>query len=256
MQHFSVSRKNFLNHPLVLLNHSDNLSKTLQSPHLSAAHGQKIVQMTVCTLQSLRSDDNFLLFWTKVKKMAIDVEVNNPVLPRQRKRPRRYEDGSEEGAFPDKVEDLYRVVYFEAIDLIVNCIKDRFDQPGYQQYRKLEELLVNAANKEPYDEHLKQITNFYKEDFDTRILELQLDVMACNIPRDSPTDTHNLASILQYLRECSNAQKELMSEVCKVASLVKFSGVGTVAAVAALAVAALAATLFRPNINIHTCMTS
>ena len=44
--------------------------------------------------------------------------------------------------------------------------------------------------------------------------------MACNIPRDSPTDTHNLASVLQYLRDCSNAQKELMSEVCKVVSLV------------------------------------
>ena len=204
----------------LLLNHSDNLSKTLQSPRLSAAQGQKIAQMTVCTLQSLRSDDNFLLFWTKVKKMASDLEVNNPVLPRQRKRPRRYEDGSAEGAFPDKVEDLYRVVYFEAIDLIVNCIKDRFDQPGYQQYRKLEELLVNAANKEPYDEHLKQITDFYKGDFDTRILELQLDVMACNIPRDSPTDTHNLASVLQYLRDCFSAQKELMSEVCKVVSLV------------------------------------
>ena len=115
MQHFSVSRKNFLNHPLVLLNHSDNLSKTLQSPHLSASQGQKIAQMTVCALQSLRSDDNFLLFWTKVIKMASDLGVNNPVsygsqtlpvwagcphtgrvwepnynpvLPRQRKRPK------------------------------------------------------------------------------------------------------------------------------------------------------------------------
>ena len=56
--------------------------------------------------------------------MASDLEVNNPVLPRQRKRPRRYEDDSAEGEFPDKIEDLYRVVYFEAIDLIVNGIKD------------------------------------------------------------------------------------------------------------------------------------
>ena len=51
---------------------------------------------------------------------------------------------------------------------------------------------MNAANKEPYDEHLKQITDFYKGDFDTRMLELQLDVMACNVPRDSPTDTQSV----------------------------------------------------------------
>lgn len=43
--------------------------------------------------------------------------------------------------------------------------------------------------------------------------------MACSIPRDSPTDTHNLASVLLYLRDCSNAKRELTSEVCKVASL-------------------------------------
>lgn len=63
--------------------------------------------MTVCTLQSLRSDDTFSLFWTKVIKMARVLEVNDPVLPRHRKRPSRYEDGSAEGEFPDKVEERY-----------------------------------------------------------------------------------------------------------------------------------------------------
>jgi len=42
----------------------------------------------------------------------------------------------------------------------------------------LEELLVNTPNKEPYDDHLKQITDFYGGDFDKRMLEAQLDVMA------------------------------------------------------------------------------
>ena len=52
------------------------------------------------------------------------------------------------------------------------------------------------------------------------MLEAQLDVMAYSIPRDSPTDIHNLASVLQYLRDCSNTQREFKSEVCKFASLV------------------------------------
>ena len=37
----------------LLLNHSDNLSKTLQSASMSAAVGQKIADLTVCTLNSI-----------------------------------------------------------------------------------------------------------------------------------------------------------------------------------------------------------
>ena len=54
----------------LLLCHSDNLSKTLQSPKLSAAEGQGIAKITLVTLQQLRSETNFELFWEKVKTMA------------------------------------------------------------------------------------------------------------------------------------------------------------------------------------------
>ena len=36
-----------------ILKHSDNLSMTLQTRHMSAVEGQKIAEMTVCTLQSV-----------------------------------------------------------------------------------------------------------------------------------------------------------------------------------------------------------
>ena len=38
----------------LLLNHSDNLSKTLQSRHMSAAEGQTIAVKTIRTLQSIQ----------------------------------------------------------------------------------------------------------------------------------------------------------------------------------------------------------
>ena len=34
----------------------------------------------------------------------------------------------------------------EALDLVINSIKTRFDQPGYVMYKNLETLLVSAAN--------------------------------------------------------------------------------------------------------------
>ena len=49
----------------LLLQHSDNLSQTLQSPSMSATEGQSVAEgqsaaaMTVKTLQSLRSEENF-----------------------------------------------------------------------------------------------------------------------------------------------------------------------------------------------------
>ena len=48
-----------------VLQHTDNLSKTLQNPSLTAAEGEKIAYLTRSTLLRMRSDDNFDLFWER-----------------------------------------------------------------------------------------------------------------------------------------------------------------------------------------------
>ena len=74
----------------LILRHTDNLSKTLQAPSISAAVGQKITAMTVKTLSSLRTDENFDLFWQRVKDIAKHESVDDAALPRRRKPPARY----------------------------------------------------------------------------------------------------------------------------------------------------------------------
>ena len=146
------------------------------------------------------------------------LDINEPALPRQRKRPRRYEfDGASAGDFPEKVEDLYRSIYYEALDLLVCGIKGRFDQPGYKLYSNLETLLVNAANNEKFDEEFKFVVDFYKDDFDADQLRMQLDILSANFPHES---VHNLHDVMPYLKEISPVQRSLMSEVCKLASLI------------------------------------
>ena len=56
-----------------------------------------IADMIVRTLKSIHSDEKFLLFWKG--RQVVLINVNEPILPRQRKRPRRYEDGTSEGTF-------------------------------------------------------------------------------------------------------------------------------------------------------------
>jgi len=201
----------------LLLNHSDKLSKTLQSGTMSAAEGQKIADMTVHTLNSIRTDDNFLLFWKLIKQKASDLKVEEPVLPRGRNHPRRYEDGASEGEFLESVEDLYRRMYFEALDLVVCGIKGHFDQPGYKVYFNLEEVLVKVVRKDNYDEELQYVVDYYKGDLDHEQLSIQLGVLSSNTSSDS---TQDLKSILKYLQNLSQAEKSLLSEVCTLASLI------------------------------------
>ena len=93
--------------------------------------------MVVRTLQALRSNELFELLWLKVTKSAETLDVGQPQLPRHCKIPKRYDDGLAKGDFPTDPKALYRQHYFEAIDLVVNCIKDHFEQPGYEVYRNL-----------------------------------------------------------------------------------------------------------------------
>ena len=62
----------------VLLQHSDNLSRALQSPKLSASEGQHMAKMTVATFQSKRDDRSFNLFWEKVELKHQSLDVLSP----------------------------------------------------------------------------------------------------------------------------------------------------------------------------------
>jgi len=69
--------------------------------------------------------------------------VESSILPRKRRAPRHIKVG--DGHHANNIEYHYRVLYFEAIDLAITGIKDKFDQPEYATYSNLESLL-KAAN--------------------------------------------------------------------------------------------------------------
>ncbi len=116
----------------MLLKHADYFSRSLQTRTLSAAEGQQIAKMTIQTLKSLRTDSSFDLFWSKIRKKAADLDVDEPQLPRRRRIPPRFDEGTSEGDYHSDVKAYYRLSYYEAIDLIVNCIENRFNKPGYK----------------------------------------------------------------------------------------------------------------------------
>ena len=48
---------------LLILRHTDNLSRTMQRADMSAAEGQEVMCLTLSTLKSLRNDFSFDQFW-------------------------------------------------------------------------------------------------------------------------------------------------------------------------------------------------
>ena len=83
-----------------ILQHTDNLSKTLQNPQLTAIEGQRIAQLTRSTLLLMRTDENYELFWARILKLQEEFVVDEPTMPRKRKIPARYEDGAAPSEFP------------------------------------------------------------------------------------------------------------------------------------------------------------
>lgn len=84
-----------------------NLSRTLQNKSLSAAEGQQVAQMTIQTIKSVCSDESFDLFWEKLDDTAKSLDISGPQLPRQRKQPKRYDDGLSAGDVHQNPKDYY-----------------------------------------------------------------------------------------------------------------------------------------------------
>ena len=51
---------------LLILRHTDNLSRTMQKADMSAAEGQEVMYLTLSTLKSLRNDSSFDHFWQRI----------------------------------------------------------------------------------------------------------------------------------------------------------------------------------------------
>ena len=66
-----------------ILQHTDNLSKTLQNPKLTVAEEAKIAHLTRTTVLKMRSDRDFDLFWARILKLREEFQVTAAVLPRK-----------------------------------------------------------------------------------------------------------------------------------------------------------------------------
>ena len=71
---------------------TDTLSNVVQKKSLCASEVRQMAAVTVSSLRDLRSDAYFERFWDEIKVKAVDLGVNEPVLPRTRRAPLRLDE--------------------------------------------------------------------------------------------------------------------------------------------------------------------
>ena len=135
---------------------TDTLSCSLQGENVTASDA-KLASTAVCnTIERLRSDTEFSLFWDSATSRACELQLPEPRLPRTRRPPRRYDAGSDPCIFSSPKE-YYRKIYYEFADNINGHIKKRFN---HTLYLKAEELLLKAAGiGKVLPENIEAVTN-------------------------------------------------------------------------------------------------
>ena len=199
---------------------TDNLSKTLQNQSLSAAEGQEISMLTLKTLEKMRNEDDFKLFFQHLQQLQLSTDTEEPYIPRRKRAPRRFEIGDGIGYHAASVEEFYKTQYYEALDLATASIKDQFEQPGYAVYKNLEELLLKSANNKNYSVELQEVLKFYEDDFNELELTTELKIFSAKF---STNGNVTLREAIDYLKSLSDGQKQFFHQVCRIAQLILVS---------------------------------
>ena len=71
----------------LILSHTNNLSQTLQGTQMTTVDAQVVPRAYVTTFESIRSGNEFNLFWSKAKQFAEKHKIDEPYLPRRKKHP-------------------------------------------------------------------------------------------------------------------------------------------------------------------------
>ncbi|KAL5517850.1 hypothetical protein EMCRGX_G003479 [Ephydatia muelleri] len=122
------------------------------------------------------------------------------MLPRRHKAPQQFEVEDGQETFTETAEDYLWAEYYVVKDAALACIRQRLNQPGYQTYHCLENLLASALNGTDYQQDLNFIADFYGDDIDKvcTLVRLLLVMSATNAVSERSASA--LRKVKTYLR--------------------------------------------------------
>lgn len=135
----------------------------------------KGANLLVSHLHSLWNESMFDCFYgSAVEELKSFTE--EPKLPRKRKLPRRLDHGSSAAHQHSSAKEMYRQIYYKAIDIVAEEVKRRFDQSDICLIRDFENLLLVCANNQnPVDLSSQTLVDFIEN---VERLKIQLAMLS------------------------------------------------------------------------------
>ena len=140
-------------------------------------------------------------------------------MPRRKNVLNCYLIGKIAGQHPENVEEEYQRQYYAALNSVITCIKERFEQKDYEMYATLEQLLIKAILGQSFEEELQKVIGFYHDDFNDDKLRVQLRTLSVVIVQgEGSVNTFHDKRIL--VKQLKKPIRNVISEVVKMNKLV------------------------------------
>jgi hypothetical protein len=179
----------------------EQLACTIQTKGILAETVMNGVKALKGALQRQRND--YSSFFHKTKDLACGMLMMEvPVLPRQKKVPRRLDDGSAAHHQFNSVEDMHRAQYFVAIDTCFAELNRRFHEESYAPLQQFESAIINAANGLSF-ELSENFRKSYEKDVNFDSLQSELNLLETVTKQACPeikrvTSMETVLSVLSY----------------------------------------------------------
>lgn len=204
----------------LLFSASEETSRVLQAKDTSLQEAKAAVSATQSFYKRQRKVEAFDKFYQATVALGETLQIGSPKLPRYRKPPQRFNDGSQPHQFSEP-KDYFRQQYFASCDLLFGELTDRFDQKEFMQpVLALESLLLKSANGEDFGEELQSVQeSVYQTDFDFAKLKKQLGVLV-DVIHEALPEVRQVTSIRTICEAMTrHAYRTMLSEVHKLLRL-------------------------------------
>lgn len=200
---------------------AEEVSKCLQAKDTTLQEALAAVNLASAFFTRQRSDSAFTLFYDQVVKIAQELGIGNPALPRYRRPPARIDDGSHPHQFSSP-QDFYRHLYFQTCDLLLSELQDHFNQKEkLAPVLALETLIIKAANGQGYESMIQSLEHScYAEDIDFTVLSRHLPFLPDVIKSFDPIirKVTTVRTVCDAMNS-NTVYKQMLSEVYKVLRL-------------------------------------
>ena len=123
---------------------TEQASLTLQYKDINAQEASMATSAARSFLNRQRFDSAFHTFCQSVVNEASNY-TQDPTLPRQKKVPKKIDDGAPSHKYSSP-EEYYRQQYYEVLDILNEEMARQFDQATFILLQEMEQLLVDSCN--------------------------------------------------------------------------------------------------------------